>query len=137
MTKNRSGETDFGVNALPTAGDTIRSSREIADVIKRGRRVAGKHVSFVYLRQTQHRLVTAAFVATKRLRNAVDRNRLKRLMRETFRLNLSNLEEVLRRNKIGLKIVVVGSHKLQTLSLKDIEEDFKEFLRKIDKEVAE
>ncbi len=58
-------------------------------------------------------------------------------MRETLRLNLSSLEEILRRNKIGLKIIIVGSHTPQTLSLKDIEEDFKEFLRQIDKEVAE
>ncbi|MDO4190577.1 MAG: ribonuclease P protein component [Bacteroidales bacterium] len=48
-------------------------------------------------------------VAKKRFKHAVDRNRVKRLMRETFRLNRTKLTQTLAEQQIGLHLAFVMS----------------------------
>lgn len=112
----------------------IRSSQEIGEVLRRGKRTSGKYVSIVYVFQKERHDTRAAFTTSGTLRRAVDRNKIRRLMREAFRLNMGNW--AMSDGKFGLDVVMVGNHISATLSLKDIEKDFKEFLSEIGKETA-
>jgi ribonuclease P protein component len=69
--------------AASSSPDRLRSSADIRAVLRRGRRVAGRHV-VVHARDTDHG-VRGAVLATRRVGNAVRRNRAKRLMREAMR----------------------------------------------------
>lgn len=64
--------------------ETIRSKRDFEQVFTAGRRCGGKHVRLCVLRDPSRR-GRVAFVAAKRLGNAVYRNRCKRVLREAAR----------------------------------------------------
>lgn len=131
---------DPGKRTLPKS-DIIRSSREIGELLRKGKRYTGNHVSVFYFSHppsaTQTEL-SVAFTVSRRIRRAVDRNRLKRLMREAFRLNRERLLSALGGKETSSSIVFSCSHgtPATTISLKDIEKDFEQFLRRIGSDVA-
>jgi ribonuclease P protein component len=71
--------------------DHLRDSREFKRVYEKGRRYDGSLLTAFVLRndRTQHRL--GITVSKKTANRAVDRNRAKRLLRESFRLCHSSL----------------------------------------------
>ena len=65
--------------------ETIKSGREFQTVFSNGRRTNHPLVRMVFLRQDGSGRGRVAFVAAKRLGNAVYRNRCKRILRESAR----------------------------------------------------
>jgi len=61
-------------------------------VFKKGRRVQTKHFTIVFCPNDLN-ITRLGLVAGKRIGNAVTRNRVKRLVREFFRLNKSSFPE--------------------------------------------
>lgn len=71
---------------------TLRDSREFQNVYSNGKRYEGAFIT-VFVKEngsSEHRLGVTA--SKKALGKAVDRNRAKRLLRETFRLNEESLK---------------------------------------------
>lgn len=82
--------------------------------------------------------IRVAFTVSKRVRSAADRNRLKRLMREVYRINRENAISIFVAGGMSSSVVMSCGYEVRTaaISLKDIEEDFKQLLRRISVDVA-
>jgi len=72
--------------------ETIKSRREFEKVFSHGRRLSHKLVRMTVLRCDEGGLGRVAFVAPRRLGNAVFRNRCKRVLREAARTSGLPLE---------------------------------------------
>jgi ribonuclease P protein component len=121
--------------------DIIKSSREIGEVIRVGKRFTGRHLYVFYESSPLPEAGTkirVAFTVSKRVRSAADRNRLKRLMREVYRINKENVISIFGAGGLSPSVVMSCGYEVRTaaISLKDIEEDFKQFLRRISVDIA-
>lgn len=134
MTKSKAPLANRTRRVSHRKDSTLRSSQDIGWVLKSGRRFRGKYVSIVYLSRPAVEGIRVGFTASKSIRSAVDRNRMKRLMRETFRKKSNRI--LSRDTKTGLDIVLLCSQTSPTISLKDIENDFDKFLDTITQEDA-
>ena len=113
----------------------MKSSREIGEVIRRGRRFTGRNLSVFYESSPLPEAGTkirVAFTVSKRIRSAADRNRLKRLMREVYRINRENTISIFGAGGMRPSVVMSCGYEVRTaaISLKAIEEDFKQFPRR-------
>ena len=69
----------------------LSSHQEIREVFRVGKRASGSFFSFIFLRDPSHTSRFAVIVGKKTAPPAVDRNRAKRLVRETIRRRLSQI----------------------------------------------
>lgn len=85
------------------------------------------YYTLIFFNENNTQNINLGVVASKKTGNAVCRNRLRRLMREYFRLNKTKIIK-------GIDIVCVAKKKagenIETLKYKDIEKDFNKILKK-------
>jgi ribonuclease P protein component len=86
--------------SFPLARHRLRSS-DFARVYRRGRRAQGKTITVVVLENGLERSRLGLSVSKRQARAAVDRNRLRRRLREAFRTSLPVLQ-------VGLDVVVIA-----------------------------
>lgn len=67
--------------------EILRGRDKFDNVFKNGLMIAGTHVSIIYVKSDSKKI---GFAVSKRVKKAVSRNRLKRLLREIYRLNKLN-----------------------------------------------
>jgi ribonuclease P protein component len=110
--------------SAPTAGlgssERIRRRADFKQVYGQGARIHGRY-STIFVLPNNTGAGRLGIAATKKLGDAVRRNRAKRLVREVFR-----------RNKIapGLDIVVVPRRELLEASLTALEADYRNILER-------
>jgi len=108
----------------PTAGlgsnERIRRRADFQQVYGKGVRIHGRY-STIFVLPNNQGIGRLGIAATKKLGDAVRRNRAKRLIREVFR-----------RNKIapGLDVVVVPRRELLEASLTALEADYRNTLER-------
>ena len=113
------------------------SQKVIAEIFKKGRSVRQYPFTVQFMEQTipGTQLFQLVFSAPKRIfRKAHDRNRIKRLMRETFRKKKLILEEVLGRHNKQLALFVIYTAK-EELPLKTLMAKTEQLLEKITQEL--
>jgi len=94
--------------------EIVRGSNLLNSIFKKGERYRGKFLNCYVLKNpadSQDRVssVQAAFVVPKRVKLAVDRNRLKRYMRESYRGNKAFLIECSGKYSLSIKVVFLFS----------------------------
>lgn len=100
--------------------EIIRKADDFGEIFADGRRWHEKYMIIVYKSGSERRV---GFAVSKRLGNAVKRNRMKRRMREIYRF---------RRTQIGsLEMILVAKSGLERARFQDLQEGFDRFLRSV------
>jgi len=96
--------------------ERLRKKKEFQSVFESGRKTAGKLLVLVY-KENELGFPRAGFIVSKKVsKKAVERNRAKRLMRETFRLNKHLLKP--------FDIIFIAKKEILGKKRQDVEKDF-------------
>ena len=106
--------------------NTLKKNYEFKNVLSKGKFYIGKQISIYILKNNLKTNVIGIAVSTKEC-GAVQRNRIKRLIRENYRLIKNNLKE-------GYDIVFLWNKKLQPkdANFHIIKNDLEKMLKKAD-----
>lgn len=94
----------------------IKSGKDYKNIYKSGRRIAGKYI-IVYIRKSNILYNRFGIVTSKKVGNAVKRNRVKRKIRAIARNNMDRLDA-------GNDIVIVCRQNTANAEFKLMEKDF-------------
>jgi ribonuclease P protein component len=123
-------------------GERLKSRKSIEKIFNEGRHFVSSFFRVYYL-QSQFDLSTkenhlkfGVGVSTKNFRKAVDRNRMKRLIREAYRLQKNPLQEKLKEKNLTLDLFFIYTGK--TLPLyKEVYGNMEKIFIKLDKIAVE
>lgn len=101
---------------------TLRMNFEFGRVYQRGRHVAGRTLVLHYLPRKQP-VLRLGVTASKQVKGSVARNRIKRLLREAYRLNEDKLRP-------GFDLILVGRAVPEPLGMRAVEADFLKLCRR-------
>ena len=111
--------------------ERIRKSREFKEVFRRGKIINGKYFRVYWLNRCPETVncpyKRIGFVVSRKAGKAVQRNTLKRLIREKFRINKEKLPE-------GIDIVFLAKSGSGLIERKKINEEINSILNKINYE---
>ncbi len=109
----------------------LRGYQTFSRIISNGASIQGTHLtSYIVSRESDHPRAMIGFtVSKKRTPLAVERNRIKRLMREAVRKHFSTVISEAKNKKVAVEIVVSykgEKQKTQTLNVHDLEPEWME-----------
>ncbi len=104
---------------------SLRNSREFHAVYKRGRSVVTKYIVMYYKKNDLDENRVGISVS-KKVGKAVVRNRVKRLIKETFRLRADSIEK-------GYDIVFVARVRMNRATFKDTSREMNRVLKELQK----
>jgi ribonuclease P protein component len=111
------GNNKYGL----TKSEIMRRPREISAIFQDGKFQRGLWFDIAYSRGTNRQV---AFAATKRIRKAVERNRIKRLLREAYRLE----KEIF---PVQLQLILIGHENILQVHVNDLREEMRKAAVKI------
>lgn len=91
--------------------ERLKSRKAIEHLFKEGQRFSVSPFRVIYEYSSKNGLQFGVGVSTKNFKKAVDRNRIKRLSREAYRLQKIDLAEVLKNRETGLNIFLIYTDK--------------------------
>ena len=91
--------------------EVIRGTGRFSEIIRKGKRLRAVHIECSYRTQAWDRGGTGprmmvGFAVGRQVRRAVDRNRVKRLMREAYRTVLPQIVEELPAGDVGIELIL-------------------------------
>lgn len=120
--------------------EILKSKKRFQEIFARGEKFRGRVIQCILIlhepAQGQGRAkVKVGFSVRRSVRNAVDRNRIKRLMKESYRLNQNILHDAIQRFSPSLELIFLYTPSLQKPfslpSYTEVEGDVKLLLDKI------
>ncbi|WP_028263601.1 ribonuclease P protein component [Atopobium fossor] len=102
--------------------ETIKSKQEFERVFANGNRASHPLVRITFVKEDQSAPTKIAFVAAKRLGNAVFRNRCKRVLREAARRSVIPQD--------GLSVIFFATHKTATAAPSELDVALKRLYKK-------
>lgn len=90
--------------------ERLKSRKAIEQLFKEGKRFTVSSLRIFYATTDNKGLLLGAGVSTKHFKKAVDRNRIKRLIRESWRLQKNELQG-LANEKTGLHVFIIYTDK--------------------------
>lgn len=124
---------------------TIRDENEFEMVFKKGRIVRNEksnvRAHFLFIRNGESKYIKVAVSVSSKIGNSVYRNRFKRFIRESLRLEINTLKELIDNLRAGL-MIVFSPYKLNQKNkkrfyLKDIRENVSDILIFIWREIKQ
>ena len=101
---------------------SLKNSREFSQVYNHRESLANKYL-VMYILKTDQVYSRIGISVSKKVGNSVVRHRIKRLIKESYRLNVDNIKE-------GYDIIVVARHTAKGKSFQEIESAFLHLCRK-------
>lgn len=114
--------------------EILRSKKTIQEVLEKGKKYLFKDLTFFVLKENDKSgdLIKIAFAVSKRkVKLAVKRNKVKRVLREVYRKNKKELFDFAEKNKTALKIFLIAGGTNQNKKEILYEDSFKCFLEAI------
>jgi ribonuclease P protein component len=116
--------------------EILRGHGAFREVLTKGRRLRGNHIFCYLLRVNSERkkavVVQAGFAVSRSVKSAVKRNRVRRLMREAYRLNKGEVMKLVVGQGRCFKIVFLWKEStgknISELKLKDLDLDIQKTL---------
>ncbi len=105
-------------------GATLKKTYEFKKVYRKGKSVANALVVLYYLKREDNCL-KIGYSVSKKIGKAVVRNRVKRLLRESYRHNKSKL-------KTGFDLVLIARNSINTKSYQQVESALLDVFKKAD-----
>jgi len=88
--------------------DRLTSRKLIENVFSKGKSFSNFPFKVVWLSDNSNTVLqTGVGVSAKYFKKAVDRNRIKRLIRESYRLQKHSLEDTLKKNKARMSVFIL------------------------------
>lgn len=91
--------------------ERLKSRKAIDELFKSGKRFTVSPFRIFYVITNQTGLQFGAGVSTKNFKKAVDRNRIKRLTKEAYRLQKNSLQNLLKEKGKGLSLFFIYTEK--------------------------
>lgn len=102
--------------------ERLTKNKEFKNVYKAGRRWSGPFFT-MYIKKNGSNCTRLGVSVSKRVGNSVVRNRVKRRIKEIFRINMGKIKK-------GFDIVVSTKPAISTAEFKDIEKELKRLLKR-------
>jgi ribonuclease P protein component len=100
--------------------ERLRSNTQFSDVYRTHKSFADENL-VMYVRQNGESINRVGVSVSKKIGNSVVRHRVKRLIKESVRLNLKNMHETDNASDIGSDIVIIARVNAKGKSYKEIE----------------
>lgn len=101
---------------------SLKKNNDFKKVYKKGKKIVTKYFVFYYLKNHTE-INRIGFTVSKKIGNSVIRNRLKRRLREVFRVKFNG-------NQNGYDFVLVARNKLKYCNYKELEAEMNKTLKK-------
>ena len=101
----------------------LRKKADFDVIYKKGKSAADRYV-VVFTRPNGKEIVRTAFLASKKVGNSVERNRARRLMKESYRLSLADVLK-------GVDIIFVARNTIKDKKQKEVERSMNAALIKV------
>ncbi|MCT4565165.1 MAG: ribonuclease P protein component [Maledivibacter sp.] len=102
--------------------ERLKKNIDFKNVYKKGKSIPDKYLVIYFVRNDKN-ITRVGFTASKKVGNSVVRNRSRRLIKESFRNNSSNI-------KSGYDIVFIARVAIKDAGYHDVEKSLKRVIRK-------